>query len=176
MVIALFVVGSLGVGYLAGGQMDARTTTSTSLISTTAAIAVSSQPTSQGESTTQLTSTCYSGLLQNSSSPTIYTINVTGQFNSWLWNGTLGDVAGYQVNALAYSNTASKVYLEPQVFLLVSNGQETEIASYTNLGAWNGQTWPPDFSQSPVSLFNGNVTLQWFFTCKMTVFLQITVA
>lgn len=129
-------------------------------------------------SSTVQTSTCYSGQAPSNSSSTtkaVSVLNVTAQFNSWQWNGTSVSVGGYAVRAVAYSNTPQVVYLWPQVFLHVSNGQTTQVANYTNLGAWNGQSWPPDFGQGPVSLFNGSVTLQFFFTCDMNVLLEITV-
>jgi hypothetical protein len=130
------------------------------------------------KSSTTHTSSCYSGPLPSNSSSSAKTVavyDVTPQFNSWQWNGTSFEVSGYTLTAVGYSNTAQVVYQWPKVFFEVSNGQTGQSASFTNLGAWNGQSWPPDFPQSPDLLFNGNVTLQWIFTCDMRVLLEVSV-
>jgi hypothetical protein len=130
------------------------------------------------QSSTAQTSTCYSGQLPSNSSSTTKTVsvfNVSAQFNSWQWNGTSFVVGVYTVTAVAHSNTPRLSYLWPQVFLVVSNGQTSQNASFTNLGAWNGQVWPPDFPQAPSSLFNGSVNLQWLFTCDMKVFVEVSI-
>jgi hypothetical protein len=121
----------------------------------------------------------YSGQpLTNSSSPakSVSVYDVTARFYFWQWNATRFSIGGYQINAIDNSSTGNMVYLEPRVSLDVSNGQKTEVASYSNLGGLNGQSWPPDFPQGQVTLFNGSVAIQWFFTCDMRVFLEVSVS
>lgn len=101
--------------------------------------------------------------------------DVTRQFDSWDWSGTSFQIGGYTVTAVGSPSTPESLYLLPKVSLEVSNGSAVQDATFVNLGAWNGQGWPPDFQQGPVVLFVNEVTATWRFTCDMRVFLEVAI-
>jgi hypothetical protein len=123
------------------------------------------------------TSACYSGTIPSNStsqSETYSVFNVTSQFNNWNWESlSTFTVGSYTFDLVGSQNSQTAVYLEPQVFISVTNSQgQTQRTSVTNLGGWNGQTWPPDLSpQNQVSLFNGKFSLLFLFTCNQDVIL-----
>ena len=139
-------------------------------------------PASSGTST--VSDQCYSGALPTNSSASATqstfsrtVLNVTQEFNSWNWTPLPTFVVGsYTFNLVGSQNSQTTIYLEPQVFINVTNSQgQTERMDMTNLGNWNGQGWPPDLSGGPNVLFGGNVTIQWLFPCNNhDVYLEVT--
>lgn len=101
--------------------------------------------------------------------------DVTRQFDSWQWNGTLFQIGGYNITVAGFYGTSRTPYLLPAVSLVVSNGQTSQEATFVNLGPRNGQAWPPDFQRGPVPLFGYNVTADWGFSCDMRVFIGVAV-
>jgi len=135
--------------------------------------------------TSTVSDQCYSGALptngsassgtQSTFSRTVW--NVTQEFNSWNWMPLATFMVGsYTFNLAGSQNSQTTTYLEPQVFINVTNSQgQTERMDMTNLGNWNGQGWPPDLSGGPNVLFGGNVTIQWLFPCNNHgVYLEVT--
>ena len=135
---------------------------------------------SAGSITTSLASVeCYPGALptnSSSSSGSRAVFNVTREFDSWNWGALSAFTVGsYKFSLLGSQNSQTVVYLEPQVFINVTSSQgQTQKTSFTNLGGWNGQVWPPDMG-SQATLFGGQVNIQWLFLCdNHSVFLEVT--
>lgn len=138
-------------------------------------------PASSGTST--VSDQCYSGALpaNSSASATQSTfsrtvLNVTQEFNSWTWTS----LSTFKVGSYTFVTTnpgaaPGATQLEPQLFFSVTNSQgQTQKATFTNLGTWNGQAWPPDMGLQ-ATLFGGNVTIQWLFACdNHSVYLEVT--
>ena len=131
--------------------------------------------TSGSSSASAASEACYSNALptnssgsagQSTLSRTVF--NVTQEFNSWNWTPlSTFTVGSYTFNLVGSQNSQTTVYLEPQVFINVTNSQgQTERIDMTNLGNWNGQGWPPGLSGGPHVLFGANVTIQWLFPCN----------
>jgi hypothetical protein len=125
---------------------------------------------------------CYGGTLPtNSSSLTTQTnrivINVTQAFDSWNWKSlSTFTVGSYKFDLVGSQNSETTIYLEPQVFINVTDKQgKTQRTDMANLGSLNGNVWPPDLSGGPNALFGGHVTIQWLFPCNThDVFLKVT--
>ena len=166
-----------GIGVLVTAQSSHRPSSTGTSVST---IIVSEQG-SAPEATTPssaTTATCNGGTLPtNSSSPPRVVLNVTQAFDSWNWTSPSTFALGsYQFSIIGSQNSQTKIYLEPQVFINVTNGQgQTQPTDMTDLGSFNGDIWPPDLSGGPNVLFGGNVTIQWLFPCSShEVFFEVT--
>ena len=153
-------------------------------VKTTRIVSITASPTTSSfSSSTTTTSTCYSEAVPSNSTlqgeiTSVY--NVTTRFNNWDWNNISIAIGKYSVSAVGHSGfwqngTQTYFQTEPQVSFSISNGTFTQKANYTNLGGWNGQAWLPDFPQGTVSLFNGNFSLQFLFTCSHKVMLTIRI-
>jgi len=147
-------------------------------------IIVSNQSTASSSATTSATSeTCYQGSVPTNSSAsgsqsaysrTVF--NVTQEFNSWSWTSlSTFKVGSYTFVTTNPATTPGVTMLEPQLFFNVTNSQgQTQTTSFTNLGGWNGQMWPPDMGLQ-ATLFGGNVIIEWLFLCNsQSVFLEVT--
>jgi hypothetical protein len=128
------------------------------------------------------TTTCYAGTLPTNSSGSttqprgVVVFNVTQAFDSWNWTPLSTFTVGpYKFDLVGSQNSQSAFYLEPQVFMNVTNSQgQAQVMDMTVLGNFNGHTWPPDLSGGPNVLFGGNVTIQWLFPCNShNVFLEV---
>lgn len=131
--------------------------------------------------TSTLSDECYSGALSsNSSAPANQSassrvvLNVTQEFDSWNWAPLATFKVGtYTFDLAGSQNSQTTIYLEPQVFINVTNSQgQTQEMDTTNL---SGSAWPPQLSGGPNVLFGGNVTIQWLFACDgHSIFLEVT--
>lgn len=167
------------VRFYPDGTCSTASTTSVSTILVT----TSSPPPSNTTSTTTATTTCYGGALPTNSSSSAaqpssrVVFNVTQAFDSWNWKSlSTFTVGSYKFDLVGSQNSQTTVYLEPQVFINVTNSQgQTQRMDMTNLGNLNGYTWPPDLSGGPNVLFGGSVVVQWLFPCNgHDVFFEVT--
>lgn len=188
VLIAIIVVGVIGVLLVASQAGTSSTTTQSSRISSTTQTSVSTivvttsaSPSLTTTSSSATTATCYGGTLPtNGSSSTAQTsrivFNVTQAFDSWNWTSlSTFTVGSYKFDLVGSQNSQTTIYLEPQVFINVTNSQgQIQRTDIANLGSLNG-VWPPDLSGGPNVLFGGNVTIQWLFPCNThEVFLEVT--
>ena len=165
--LVVLVIASAGAGYYIGSSSE-RTTTSVSITTLTTT------------STTNLhssaaTAVCYGSTLPTNTSGSGTQINrivfnVTQAFDSWNWQS----LSAFTVGSYTFVTTSPASTLEPQLFFNVTNSQgQSQRTSFTNLGRWNGQVWPPDMGLQ-ATLFGGNVTIQWLFLCnEHSVFLEV---
>lgn len=140
----------------------------------------SSQSSSATSSTSQ---TCYGGALPANTSASAgrpaysrTVFNVTREFDSWSWTPLSTFEVGSYTFVTTNPATAQGVFqLEPQLFINATDSQgQMQRASFTNLGGWNGQAWPPDMGIQ-ATLFGGDVTIQWLFLCDShSVLLEVT--
>jgi hypothetical protein len=148
------------------------------------------KPATQGSGTATASvasETCYGGTLPTNSSSAVAraysrtVFNITEEFDSWSWTSlstfNVGSYSFVTTNPAAMPPTPGTTtsQLEPQLFFNVTNSKgQTQRTSVTDLGGWNGQTWPPDMSLQQ-TLFGGDVTIQWLFQCNsQNVFLEVT--
>lgn len=158
------------------------TTVATSVITSVTSL-VSSASTESGSATSSTFPACYQGALptntsasagQSAFSRTVF--NVTQEFDSWSWTSLSSFKVGPYTFVTTNPATAPGVtQLEPQLFFNATNSQgQVQRTSFTNLGGWNGQVWPPDMGLQ-ATLFGGSVTIQWLFLCNgRSVFLEVT--
>ncbi len=188
VLIAIIVAAGVGILVMAAQTgTHSSTTQSTTTSSTGTPVSttiVTAPPSSLSSTTTNTTSTatCYAGTLPvngSSSAAQAYSrtvFNVTKDYNSWSWTSlSTFEVGSYTFVTTNPATTPGVFQLEPQLFFNVTNSQgQTQKASFTNLGGWNGQVWPPDMGLQAI-LFTGNVTIQWLFQCNsQNVFLEVT--
>ena len=134
-------------------------------------------------STSTVSDECYSGALPTNSSASANqstfsrtVFNVTQEFNSWSWTSlSTFKVGSYTFVTTNPGATPGVTQLEPQLFFSVTSSQgQVQKTSFTNLGSWDGQIWPPDMGLQ-ATLFGGNVTIQWLFACDShSVYLEVT--
>ncbi len=143
-------------------------TTSTSPTATT---------TTTTNSTTQTATAivCYGGNLpanNTSPAPSRTTFNVTREFDSWVWS----PLSSFEVGSYSFQVSVPQSSLEPELFITVNNNLGmAEMFTVTNLGNWNGQSWPPDLLGYNQTLFGGAVTIQFLFPCgNQDVYLEVT--
>jgi len=174
----LFFAGQSNSIHIASSTQSATSVTSVSTI-------ISSPPSASTVATNSTTSElCYQGVIPANSSisdgqSSYYraTFNVTQKFDSWNWKSLSTFAVGpYKFDLVGSQNSQTIIYLEPQIFINVTNSQgQMQRMDSTNLGGWNGSVWPPDMSGGPNVLFGGNVTIQWLFPCNsQSVFLEVT--
>ena len=177
-VVAVIVVAAAGI-LVATDQSSHTPSPNLTSVSTTAVTKSESRSFTM-TSSSAITATCYGGILPTNSSNSAAQINrlvfnVTQAFDSWNWKSlSTFTVGSYRFDLVGSQNSQGTTYLEPQVFFNVTNDQgQIQEASFTNLGSWNGQVWPPDMGLQ-ATLFGGNVTFQWFFVCDShSVFLEV---
>jgi hypothetical protein len=158
-------------------------TLSTTSITSVRTIVSSQSATSSSAATSADSETCYQGSVptntsasgsQSAYSRTVF--NVTQEFNSWSWMSlSTFKVGSYTFVTTNPATTQGVTTLEPQLFFNVTNSQgQMQTTSFTNLGGWNGQVWPPDMGLQ-AALFGGDATIQWLFLCNsQNVFLEVT--
>jgi hypothetical protein len=127
---------------------------------TTIVSSQSSIGTLSGQSST--TRQCYQGALPINSTSTII-LNDTRE-----WFSVSGSYLppAFKVGAYGFTiNPSESNATIPQFFINVTNSQgQTQSIEVTNLGSWDGQSWPPDMPLNE-TFFGGNATLQWLFLC-----------
>jgi uncharacterized protein (UPF0333 family) len=186
-VLVVLVAASLAAGYVAGVSSHQYTTETITQLSTMV-VATSASPSLTATYSSVATATCYGGTIPTNSSSsgaqnynrTVF--NITEEFDSWNWTslstfrvGSYTFVTTYLAAGPYTVGNTSFFQLEPQLFINVTNNQgQTQRTSVTNLGGWNGQTWPPGMSLQQ-TLFGGSVSIQWLFQCNShNVFLVVT--
>ncbi len=173
-IVAVIIVAAIGI--LATAQ-SSRTSSLTGTSVSTVVVSTSAFP-SGTTSWSATTATCYGSALPiNSSSRDVF--NVTQPFDSWNWKSlSTFTVGSYKFDLVGSQDSQTTVYLEPQVFINVTNSQgQTQRMTMTDFPILNGDTWPPDLSNSPKVLFGGNVVIQWLFPCNShDVFLEVITA
>jgi len=178
-IVAVIAVAAVGV--LITLDQSSRTSAPNQTTMSTIVVTASASPSYTTTYSSATTATCYGATLPvNSSSSAAQTtrivFNVTRAYDSWNWKSlSTFTVGSYGFDLVGSQNSQGTTYLEPQVFINVTNDQgQTQKTGFTNLGSFNGQVWPPDMGLQ-ATLFGGNVTIQWLFLCdNHSVFLEVT--
>jgi hypothetical protein len=184
-ILIIVVVAIVAVAFISNGGASSSVGSSKSLTSAPSVTTITSTEGSASTSSSNSVTTqeCDNGSLPTNSSSssdgqllTRMVFNVTQAFDSWNWSSlSTFTVGSYKFELVGSQNTQTKIYLEPEVLINVTNSQgQTQPTDMTDLGSFNGNTWPPELSGGPSILFSGSVTIQWLFPCNsQDVFLEI---
>jgi hypothetical protein len=182
VVVVVIAVAAVGVLFVTN-QPSPNTSASLTAVSTVVVVSQSSSPTTTSSAST--TSECYQEPLPSNTSESggqsVYrtVFNITQQYNSFswalAWDFAVGPYAFSVSNPGAASNPGV-VQLEPQLFINVTNSQiQVQKIDLTSMPPALGGNTYPDRTDSEITFFGGNATIQWLFPCNsQSAFWEVT--